>query len=202
MDKHTKRKVIAGSAAALAVAGGGAAIAASKLESPGQRSQAIVDDAAQQLGIPATKLSDALKKALEDQLDAEVTAGRLTQTQANELKQRIESGDFPIFGGPGPGFHHGGPFGRDDFTVAANYVGLAETDLRTQLESGKTLAQVATAQGKTADGLIQALVDAELKEHPDASAADLKQRYADLVNGTFPARPFHHADSNGGPPTF
>ncbi len=43
--------------------------------------------------------------------------------------------------------------------AAATYLGIAEPDLRTKLQSGQRLAQIAAAtSGKTPDGLIQALV--------------------------------------------
>ncbi len=54
-----------------------------------------------------------------------------------------------------------GPFGGASFlSVAATYIGISEADLRTQLQSGKTLADVAVANGKTRDGLIAALTQA------------------------------------------
>lgn len=50
------------------------------------------------------------------------------------------------------------PFGSPNIlSTAATYIGISEADLRTELQSGKTLAQVAVAHGKTRDGLIAAL---------------------------------------------
>src|SRR2546428_3443494 len=95
-----KPKVIAGAVAGVAVAGGGAAIAANQLGSPKQESQAVLNDAARQLGVEPSALGAALKKALENRVDDAVAAGRLTKTQGNELKQRIEAGAVPPFGGP------------------------------------------------------------------------------------------------------
>src|ERR671938_1712935 len=112
MDGRRKRQIVAGAAAGLAVAGGGAAIAATQLGSPGAESQAVVNDAARQLGIQPSKLSDALKKALENRVDAAVAAGRLTKAQGDALKARIESGDAPLFplgGHHERGFRHHGP---------------------------------------------------------------------------------------------
>lgn len=54
-----------------------------------------------------------------------------------------------------------GPKGADLVTAAATYVGISAADLRTQLASGKSLADIAVANGKTRDGLIAALVAAE-----------------------------------------
>src|SRR5436189_2330651 len=102
MKGKRKPKLIVGAVAGLAVAGGGAAFAATQLGSPQQENQAVLKDAAKQLGVQPSALSAALKKALENRVDAAVAAGSLTNAQGAELKQRIESGDVPLFGGPGP----------------------------------------------------------------------------------------------------
>jgi hypothetical protein len=210
MGSTIKPRLVAGAVAGLAVAGGGAAFAATQLGSPRQENQAVLNDAAKQLGIEPSALSAALKKALENRVDEAVAAGRLTKAQGDQLKQRIESGEVPLFGGPGRGgLHREGAFGGLD--AAATYLGLTEAQLRTQLESGKSLADVSKAQGKTADGLVQALVDAAKKKLDAAVAAgrltqtqansilaDLKSRVTDFVNGTAPR--FGHRGFRGGPP--
>src|SRR5213592_2046221 len=140
-----KRKIVAGTVAAVAVGGAGAGIAATQFSSsPSQESKAIVSDAAKRLGVQPSELSNAIKQALEDRVDAAVAAGRLTKAQGDGLKQRIESNDFPLFPGPGPfGFgmeHHMHLHGLD---AAAKYLGLTDAQVEQKLESGKTLAQVA-----------------------------------------------------------
>ena len=221
MDASLKRKAIAGTVAALAVGGTGAGIAATKLGSnPSAESKAIVDDAAKQLGVQPSALSSALKKALTARVDAAVADGRLTKEQGTELKARIASDDFPLFGPPGMGGGHFGHHGGPGLDAAAKYLGLTEAKLRTELESGKTLAQVAKAQDKSVEGLIAAL-KADAKQKLDAAVkagrltqaqetrmlADLDQRLGDFVNGKLmgrhqrgfdgPGRPDH----DGGPPT-
>jgi uncharacterized protein YidB (DUF937 family) len=202
-----KRKVVAGAAAALAVGGAGAGIAATKLSSsPSAESKAVISDAAKQLGVQPSQLSSALKKALENRIDAAVAAGQLTKAQGNELKQRIESNDFPLvaprLGHDGFDHHGFGYHGFPGLDAAASYLGLSEDALHSQLESGKTLAQVAKDQGKSVDGLVAAL-KAELKQHLDGAVADgrLTKAQADrilsnadsrlmaLVNGKFPGPP-------------
>ncbi len=198
MQRRAKRRLVVGAGAALAVAGGGAGIAAVQAGSPAEESQAVIDDAAKQLGVQPSALSNALRKALEDRVDAAVAAGRLTKAEGDALKQRIASGELPlIFGGlHGPGM----PFGHSDkLSTAATYLGVTEVQLRADLESGKTLAQVAKDRGKSVDGLIQAMTKAEQQELDAAVAAgrltkdqeqsmlsDLKQRITDFVNGTAP----------------
>ena len=94
--------------------------------------------------------------------------------------------------GPGPGFAQ----------AAATYLGLTAAELRTQLESGKTLAQIATAQGKTVAGLETAIyngakadLDAKVAAGTITSTqeatilADLKSHLDDIVNRTGPPRP-------------
>jgi hypothetical protein len=225
MSSSLRPRVIAATVAGLAVAGGGAAFAATQLGSPEQENQAVLKDAAKQLGVKPSALSAALKKALENRVDAAVAAGRLTKAQGDELKQQIESGNVPLFGGPGaflfppegvgPSFatpRFGPLFGRPGFgppfavtmrafagLVAASYLGLTDGQLRMRLENGKSLAEVAKAQGKSVDGLIQALVNAAKKRLDAAVAAGrltrtqadsilsgLKAQVTAFVNGTAP----------------
>src|SRR6266850_3757997 len=55
-------------------------------------------------------------------------------------------------------FASNGPFGSPNaLATAATYIGITEADLRTALQTGKTLAQIAVEHGKTRDGLIAAL---------------------------------------------
>ena len=193
-----KRKLVAAGVAVLAVAGAGAALGARVVGSPQEESQAVVNDAAKELGVQPSALTAALKKALENRIDAAVADGRLTKERGDALKQRIESGDLPLFA-----FPDHGPFGEHhgflELEAAASYLGLSESELRTQLESGKTLADVAKARDKSVDGLVDALV-AAAKERLDQAVADgrlsrddetriladLKQRITDRVNGNGP----------------
>lgn len=220
-----KTKIVVGAVAGLAVAGGGGAIAATKLNSPKGESQAVLNDAAKQLGVQPSELSAALKKALSNRVDEAVKAGRLTKAEGDALKARINSGDFPLFGVPrGPFFRHG-PLGLldhgplRDLSTAAEYLGLTEAQLRTELNSGKTLAQIAKDRDKSVDGLINKLVDAK-KERIEAAVkdgrltqamadeilADLKQRVSDFVNeGRFTLRFRGHPrgrDFEGAPSRF
>jgi hypothetical protein len=192
MRRHM-RKIAVGGAALAATVGAGGAIAATQLN-PKQESQAVVNDAAEQLGVEPSELSDALKDALANRVDAAVEAGRLTEEQGAELKERIESGEVPLLGLGGPGFghrmHHVG-----DLDAAASYLGMTEANLMTALEGGMTLAQIAEDRGKSVDGLVNALVDeAEAKlaaavragrltdAQRDSILSGLEQRITRLVN--------------------
>lgn len=192
------RKTIVAAAAAIASVSAGAALAADKLLSPKQESDAIIQDAAKRLGVQPTALSDALKAAFKARIDAAVADGRVTKERADELKARIESGAVPLLpGGPGfrggPGGHHGP---MHHLSAAASYLDMTEPALADALGSGKTLAQLANDKGKSVDGLVAALVADEKKELAAAVAAgrltdaqrdqmeqNLEARTKALVNG-------------------
>jgi len=205
MKLNRKAKIVVTAAALVSAAGAGAAVAASRDSSPSSESKAVIDDAANQLGIPSSKLSDALKKALGDRVDAAVAAGRITKAEGDALKQRIAASDFPLL----RGLHHG--FGHVVFPAveaAAGYIGITEAQLRTELQGGKSLAQVATAHGKSVDGLVNALV-AEAKSKLDAAVSAgrvtksqetellsrLKDRITSRVNGAELGRPHFRPES-------
>jgi hypothetical protein len=189
MSPKLTPKVAVGAAVGLAVAGGGAAVAATQFNSPKEENQAVVNDAAKQLGIQPSELSAALKKALENRIDAAVAAGRLTKAQADQLKQRIEKGDVPLFGGPGlgerPFGHFGGQLGFGRLDAAATYLGLTESQLEQKLNAGKTLAQIAKDENKSVDGLVSALYD-DAKKHLDEAVSDgrlTKQQEQSILDG-------------------
>lgn len=106
--------------------------------------------------------------------------------------------------GPGRGRGFGFPFGfgaqGDPLAAAATYLGTTSADLRTKMQGGQTLAQIATAAGKTRDALIQALVaDATTKIEAAKTAgtltaaqatqleSSLADRMTKLVDATEPA---------------
>jgi hypothetical protein len=149
----------------------GGAYAATQSSGPSTR-QAFLNDVAKRLHVTPQQLSSALDGAFLDQLQAAVKAGKLTQAQANALQQRLKQGGaapaLPPFGGPfgfgGPrGFRFGGPgllAGPRPLPAAATYLGLTNAQLAQQLAGGKSLAQIATARGKSVSGLEQAMTAA------------------------------------------
>jgi hypothetical protein len=188
LERSLRGKLVVGLAALAVAAFAGGAYAATQNSGPNTR-QAFLNDVAKRLGVTPQQLTDALNGASIDQLQAEVKAGKLTQSQANALEQRLKQnganpavpfGFFGPGGGPGfgpPGLGKGGPAGpggpapqvrrfgapfgiAGGIGSAASYLGLTDAQLLQQLSSGKSLAQIATAKGKSVSGLEQAITAA------------------------------------------
>jgi hypothetical protein len=87
-------------------------------------------------------------------------------------------------------------FGQNSLAAAASYLGLTQADLRTQLQAGKSLADVANVQGKSVTGLEDAIV-ASVTTGLDASTtytatqkaailAQVKSHLDAIVTATYP----------------
>jgi hypothetical protein len=95
--------------------------------------------------------------------------------------------------GSGYGMWAGAPV----MQAAASYLGVSQDTLLSQLQSGKSLADIATAQGKSVSGLKSAILAAGTKQinaSTTLSAAQkadlisgLKSHLDAIVNGTYPA---------------
>ena len=192
-----RRRAAIGVVGLAALGGGGAALAASKdtSTSPQAQTQAIAADAAGQLGVSTSGLTAAIKGAMKDQIEAQVTAGTLTRGQATAMEARLASSDAPLFalgsgqGGPGRGHDRGAGGGPISLDAAATYICISASDLRTQLAAGKTLSAIATANGKTTDGLTAALTTAATNDLDAAvTAGRLTQAQETKILAALPAR--------------
>jgi hypothetical protein len=154
---HVRRTTaIAALVAALAVLGFGASSVAAA-DKP-----SLVDDVAARLGISSDTLRGALRDALDARVDAAVKAGKLTPDQAAKLKERIANAKGLGLRIRNAIAKHRGAFVPGarvkERGAAATYIGITRQELRTELRSGKSLAQIATAHGKTAAGLVDAML--------------------------------------------
>lgn len=181
--------VIPVAALALAAIGGGA-YAATQAGGDDDHDQAVINDAAHRLNVSPQQLTSAFRAAMIDQIDAAVKAGKLTQAQANYLKQRIQQSPGIPFGRPG--FGHRGLMGpRMLLGGAASYLGLSQDKLQQQLESGKSLAQIAGEEHKSVSGLEQAIAaDAKAKLDAAVTAGRItkseEQQRLDRLNRILP----------------
>jgi hypothetical protein len=169
MKSLLKRKLVIG-ATAVALLGGGAAAVAATQSSSGR--QAYLDDVAKRLGVSPSALSSAMQAARIDRIEAAVADGRLTQAQANLLKQRIREGRGPFLGDTFSGGRFGRG-GRERLTAAATkYLGITPATLRSERRAGESLAQIAASTpGKSVAGLKAAIL-AGAKARLDGAVSD------------------------------
>jgi hypothetical protein len=116
-----------------------------------------------------------------------VTDGRLTQAQADARLALVKADaealldkTFDAQNLPGDGQRGGFRVGANVLSVVAEQLGIDETELRTELQSGKTIAQIAADKNVSTDTIVAAIVAAQ-KEKLDAAvtAGTLTQAQAD-----------------------
>ena len=136
----------------------------------------------------ATMLKARLQTLVDDntlttsQLDAVVTALEAARPMGGGQEGRGQDGQ-----------NHGGARGekrQERLTTAAEAIGITADELKTAIEGGQTIAQVAEANGKTVQSVIDALVA--------QATTDLTQRITDMVNGVKPAAPADDAGATAG----
>lgn len=152
----------------------------------------------------------ALPDFVSSTLDRLVADGTLNQTQRDAVAAALlaaQPADGPGHGRGGPDGDHGhGP----NLDVAATALGVSADDLRTQLDAGSTIAQVAQARGVDVQTVVDALL-ADMQSHldqgvadgkltqaeADARKADAARHATDMVNGVRPQGPPPGAPADG-----
>jgi polyhydroxyalkanoate synthesis regulator phasin len=163
-----------------------------------QMHDAYMSALAARLGLSVDQVKEAMQQSHIDLINQAVTEGKLTQEQANRRIQAIQSGQHAGPMGPGagnqrpgrPGMGQRGPGGAGQGQgphqgqgqrgpggmqmgagqEIATILGMTPQELRTELQGGKTLAQVGEAKGITRETLKAKLLEAH-KAHVDAAVA-------------------------------
>ncbi len=181
---------------------------------------AFMEALAKRLGITVDDLKKKVSEASGDVIDQWVKDGRITQEQANTLKERLNTAPrfglvFPKFGhgpflqghGPGKpplgvGAPHGGSL--EEFEAVAKVLKLSPAELTNQLHAGKTYADIAKAQGVDEAAVKKAIIDVRIaqidravqdgvmtKEQADKLKANLTPDKIDLSHGFYAPFKFH-----------
>ncbi len=152
---------------------------------------------AKRLGVAANKLQSAESGAAKDTIDQMVKDGKITQAQANQIESKL--GDATNCKSQGVG--KGNKVSLDNMvklqqhlTAAeaqvAKGLGISSGDLTSQLQSGKSLHDVATAH-KVSDTQLKTLlnnaIQSELKQA--VNAGDVTQAQADMVTKQISSNP-------------
>lgn len=176
-----KRLLIIAAAVAVlglgAVAVGGAATSAQEHDGPLGTFLARVAD---KLGVSEDELNAAIEEAGVETIDEALADGRITDDQADRLRERVEDGGFPFPPRPFGERHMKGP----NFVVdaAVEVLDMSREDLLGQLKDGNSLADVAEAEGMSVEAFEAALL-AEVKAQLDGLVSDgeLTQDQADRI---------------------
>ena len=128
------------------------------------------------------------------------TATAQTSSDSSSSQSSTAPSDAP--GAPGPrGPHRGGH--HLNLSVAASTIGVSEDDLKTALQSGQSIADVATANNVDPQTVIDALVaDAQQHLADDVSSGKLTQDQADQISADLQTRitdAVNRAGLRGGP---
>jgi hypothetical protein len=182
-----KKIVAAGLAAGLSIGG----LAGAVITIPGI-SAAQTDSTVPAPSTDGSSEATARTSRYEAVLAPLVADGTITQAQADKVVAALDAAR------PSRG-DRGGRGGKGvSIEAAATALGLTKYELRTELRSGKTIAQVATEKGIALTTVTDAMVKAYSEqqqaevatgEHTqaevDAKIAAFKTRVNDIVNGTF-----------------
>lgn len=157
-------------------------------------SAAVVEDdaatgatAADRAAEHAARLQEVLQPLIDD--------NTLTQAQVDKVIAALDAARPAGGEGRGPGGQRGqrGP----KLDVVATTLGITADDLRTALQGGQTIAEVAVANGKTAQDVVDAIladINTKVAEHvaagditqeqADAKLAEAETRVTEMVNNT------------------
>lgn len=184
------------------------------------RSGKTIAAVAEAKGVALGTVTKALVDAEKQEIADAVTAGRLTQAQADQLLANVEqhatdivNGTVPrpmdgmgpgadCSGGTGPGPMGLGRDTGDELAAAATALGLTTTELQTKLQAGSSLAEIATAEKVAVQTVIDALVTVEKAEIDAAlTAGAITQAQADRMkaNVTQRATDIVNGTFRGGP---
>jgi polyhydroxyalkanoate synthesis regulator phasin len=154
-------------------------------------------DLAKRLGVSADKLQSAESGAAKDMIDQMVKDGKLTQAQATQIESHLGDATNCNFQGLGKGNKTG--FANmqklQQYLTAAEAqvakgLGISSADLTSQLQSGKSLHDIATAH-KVSDTQLKTLltnaIQSELKQA--VSAGDITQSQSDMVTKMLTSNP-------------
>lgn len=168
-----------------------------------------IAEVAEANGVSATTVADALVAEMESHIADHLANGDITQEQADlrlgAVDERVDdvlNGTLPAHGRFGEVSSEGGR-GMDGplamSSTLPDLLGIDATELKTQLQDGATIAEVAEANGVSVDDVISGLVaeatdrlstavtDGKItQDQADEKLTEMTERITDMVNGDAP----------------
>lgn len=178
MDNPLQKLILTGAAAvsAAGIIGGSLAFAQS---SPQTQVDSFVTSLAGNLGVSEDSLESALQQTSMDLIDEAEATGEITAERAAQLRAQVEAGENLVMPSAGMRGGHRGA-GHVDSEALAGFLGITSDELRTELQSGATLAEIAEGRGQSREELKAFLTseqEADLAEK--VTAGTLTQAEAD-----------------------
>lgn len=207
---------VAGIATIVAILGvamlGAAAYAQDDEGSPFDFGARFREAVAKALGLTVDEYDAAVKEAHEQAVDEAVTEGKLTEEQAERMRERMEQA--PSAWGQGKGFRapHGegfraprggfrGRVGGSPIGVAAEVLGMTAGDLMAEIQDGRSIAEVAEEQGvaleaiteayekQVGEALNQAVQNGRItQEQADSMLEHAEEMVPEMLNNTWEGR--------------
>ena len=149
--------------------------------SPENLASRFKEELATQLGISVDELNTALDDTQFALIDQAVEDGKLTETEAEKLRARVEEGHNLLpFGGARDRIEHRLKVGLVE--AAASVLDVDGSVIKEGVQNGDTLAEIANANGMSTDEFKTALL-AEVKSTLDTKVAngDITQEQADKL---------------------
>ena len=169
---------------------GGTALAQSDADGD-DPDQSFIERLAGKLGLTSDELVATIKETRIEMVDEAVADGRLTESQGEALRERIENADGSFLSGLRDRAVGRYAWGQLDITLdtVAVQLQMSTDELRAELEAGATLEEVIVAQGTTVDAVVAALVaDAETTLAVAVADGELTQDQADRILENLPER--------------
>ncbi|HIC88738.1 MAG TPA: hypothetical protein EYP04_04985, partial [Anaerolineae bacterium] len=148
----------------------------------------IAQAIANALGISVEEYDAAVETAREQVINRAVANGLLTQEQADRILERIEAGFGPGMKGFGPapkGHRMGGWIGGPEnslVAIAADQLGLSVDELVAELQTGKSIAELAEEKGVEVQTIVDAIVAPRAEKLAEAVAnGRITQEQADRM---------------------
>ncbi len=185
-------------------------------DEPERLADRFKEELATQLGITVDELDTALDNTQYALIDEAVADGKLTESEAEKLKERVAEG-YNLFPFHGPREHIRHAVKVELVEATAEVLGVDVSVVRQGIADGQSLAEIANANGMDTETFktellenIKATLDEKVaggdldQEKADALYERLSNNIDDIVNnqpGEFPGRPFPHFP-RGGPRFF
>jgi hypothetical protein len=139
--------------------GAGAAVAGNgDDQTRAARCDRLLERVAAKRGVSIDELKAMRNERVLERVAAALAAGTITEAKAAEIRARVAAGSA----GCGTLLRRAKLLRARGLVLSASadYLGTTVASLRAELQAGKSLAQVAAAEGKSVDGLEDALSDA------------------------------------------